>query len=398
MSAFFNYNLEKYTKLRKDLHQIPEFAYKEFKTKSFLLGFIKEFKNFELCKITEVLDTGFWIDVEGLSPSTSEKICISLRTDLDALPMQDKTDVSYRSIHEGYSHSCGHDGHMTILVCTLEQILLQIEKIPNHLKIRFLFQPAEEGQNGAKAMIKEGCLNGVNEIFGIHNITLYDIGTIGLKEGAVMAGADFFEIDIKGQGGHGSAPHLCCSPINAGVDIVKNLNQYISQRTNSANRSALSIGSFNSGEASNVIPNNAILKGTLRRFSPEIGSKYIEEIRKKVEAIAEVNDCKAELKITLCSDVTNNDSELVKEMKQTLENSNFKIVDTGLPVAASEDFADYQGLIKGVFFMLGCRDDNHQEYLHTPTYNYNDLATPYGVELYLRIVERRSGLPLFSNR
>lgn len=396
MSEYFEYQIDKYTRLRKDLHQIPEFAYKEFKTKSFILNFVKEFKNFEHIKLTEVLDTGFWIDVEGLKPSSDQKICIALRADLDALPLIDKCEIDYRSVHEGFSHSCGHDGHMTILICALEQVLLQLENIPSHLKIRFLFQPAEEGHNGSKAMIKEGCLEGVNEIYGIHNITLFDVGTIGLKSGPVMSGADFFEINILGQGGHGSAPHRCCSPINAGVDIVNKLNQYISQRTDSAQRAVCTIGSFNSGEASNVIPTRAVLKGTLRRFTPEIGSKYVEEIKKKVEAIAEVNDCIADFKTTLSGEVTNNDPGLVEEIKQIMESSKIKIEDSGLPVAASEDFADYQLLIKGVFIMLGCRDDNHKEYLHTSTYNYNDSSTSYGVELYLRIVEKRAKVTLFG--
>jgi amidohydrolase len=394
----FNYDDQKYTSLRHALHQIPEIGFNEIETKAFILNYIKAFNNINKAKITEVLETGFWIDVKGEGKAISDKdITFALRTDTDALPLIEESNVDYKSKYPGMSHSCGHDGHMTILTCTLEKTLDKISEIPSNVTIRFLYQPAEEGKGGAEKMIEQGCLDGIQEIYGIHNMTLFKVGEVGLITGPIMAGINFFFIEITGIGGHGSMPNLARSPITAGAELVNKINQITAQRVPSDNRCVVSIGSFKSGNAGNVIPEKAYIQGTLRIFNSEAEKLIKEEFNNICKGIGEANKCTITISYTCPGTITNNDENLTKNVVvKALEKSSIPIKDEGLPVSASEDFSFYQEKIPGVFLMLGCGDDDHKEYLHTPTYNYNDKSTVYGVEVYLSIIEQKIGYSLYK--
>ena len=397
MSLIFPFDEKKYTQLRHELHQIPEIGLKEFLTKEKLLTFIKTFSNYNKVVLQEVLDTGFWFDITGLGDKVgNENYMFAFRTDLDALPLQEETKVDYKSKFDGMAHSCGHDGHMTILTATLEQVLQRLSEIPSNYTLRFLYQPAEESIGGAEKMIEVGCLKGVNEIYGIHNVTLFDVGEVGVKSGPVMAGISVFDINITGQGGHGSAPYLCKSPITTGTELVQKINQITSQKINSENRCVVSIGCFKSGEVGNVIPEKGNIKGTLRYFDDDTANKIKDEIQTCCSGIGATNKSNIKVDFTDPGVVTFNNKTLTDNVVlPALQNSNLKIVDHDLPVTASEDFSFYLRIIPGVFMMLGCKDSEHQEYLHTPTYNYNDKSTIYGVEVYLRIIEKKLNKSIF---
>ncbi len=194
---------EKYNNFRQDLHKIPELGYEEFETKKYILNYLTNLDIFSKgAKLTEILKTGFYIDMQGTGPKTSEKsTTIAYRTDLDGLPITEQTGASYTSIHPNRQHACGHDGHMTVLVAFLEFYANSIQKIPENINLRFLFQPAEEGLGGAQSMIEGKCLENVEEIYGLHNVTLFKIGEIGLVEGTIMSRVDKFEINIHAKGG-----------------------------------------------------------------------------------------------------------------------------------------------------------------------------------------------------
>ncbi len=194
---------EKFTKFRQDLHKIPELGFEEIETKKYLLDYINNLDIFNKgAKLIEVGKTGFFIDFPGKAPKTSDiTTMIAYRTDLDGLPMNEESGAPYSSIHPNRQHACGHDGHMTILVGFLEFYSSNIDKIPSNVNIRFLFQPAEEGRGGAVAMIEGKCLEGVQEIYGLHNSTIFKVGEIGCIEGTIMARIDKFEINIHGTGG-----------------------------------------------------------------------------------------------------------------------------------------------------------------------------------------------------
>lgn len=196
-------NLEKFTKFRQDLHKIPELGFEEAETKKYLLNYINNLEIFTKgAKITETAKTGFYIDFPGKAAKQSNLVTtIAFRTDLDGLPISEKTGVPYSSVHPNRQHACGHDGHMTILVAFLEFYAKNIDKVPANVNLRFVFQPAEEGLGGASAMIQGKCLEQVQEIFGLHNSTVFNLGEIGLAEGTIMSRMDKFQISIHAKGG-----------------------------------------------------------------------------------------------------------------------------------------------------------------------------------------------------
>jgi len=200
--SFFDY--EKYLKFRQDLHKIPELGFEEYETKKYLLDYINTLDIFSKgAKLNEVLKTGFFIDFPGKGPKTSDLITtIAYRTDLDGLPISEETGLPYSSTHPNRQHACGHDGHMTILTAFLEFYSNNIEKVPANIKLRFIYQPAEEGLGGAKNMIEARCLENVQEIYGLHNAALFKVGEIGLVEETIMARIDKFEINIHAKGGN----------------------------------------------------------------------------------------------------------------------------------------------------------------------------------------------------
>ena len=378
-----------YAQFRQGLHMIPEIGYKEVNTKKFILEKIKTFKNYNNIIICEVMESGFWIDVYGLKKTTETVIRgIAFRSDMDALPLTEETNLPYKSKNSGVCHACGHDGHMTILTFFLEQVLLRLNDIPTNYVIRFLYQPAEEGLGGAKKMIEFGCLIGIEQIYGFHNLTMFNLGEIGLKAGAVMSEGTVFEVEIIGKGGHGALPELTLSPITIGSELISRFNEIPSQHTNSQERFDISIGYFNSGETDNVIPEKALIKGTVRSYNKYTQNPVIEEMKIIITGAEILNKgSKINLLYDVKSPITYNDEKLYKEIVlPSLINSEIKIIEKGLPVPMSEDFSFYQQSIRGVFILLGCGDDSHRESLHSPRYDYNDNATKIGIDIYIRIL------------
>lgn len=399
MSDFkFDFDETKYTNFRRELHRIPELAFQELETEKYLKAYFSKLNNFKDNMIVESgLSTGFWINVKGLgSPSKADPLCIALRTDIDGLPIQEENSFDYKSTHDGKAHACGHDGHMTIMTATLELVLSKINEIPSNCSVRFLFQPAEEAGTGAKAMIKANCLDKVDEIYAIHNFPIFNLGSIALKEGSLMASGNAFEVEITGLGGHGSIPSLCHSPITTGSEIVNKLNQITSQRIDSVNRSIVSVGSFKSGATGNVIPEKATISGSFRTFSDDVDNEIEEEITNICTSISELNYSTCTIKFTKVCLATINDSSLVDHIKNSMIGSSIIITTQGLPVTASEDFSYYQKEVKGAMALLGSGDDKHSISLHSPNYDFNDFSTKFGVELYLRIIENRFNIHIFK--
>jgi amidohydrolase len=395
----FNINIdtEKYIKLRHDFHKIPEIGYKEFQTYELILQSLKQIPNFEKhSKITKVGDTGMYIDINGTNESLkSESKLIALRADIDALPLTEETGLDYKSTHDGMMHACGHDGHIAIMIATIDYYLINIDKVPSNFCARFLFQPAEEGKGGAHVMIDGGCLNGVEEIYGLHNITLFKTGEIGLIEGPIMSCFIIFEITITGVGGHSSTPHKCINPITIGSQIVNLLNQVTSQQIDSKERSVITLCCMQAGQTYNVIPEIATIKGSFRSLSYENTDNIMAKIRQTCEGVKVLyNAISVEVKFTTnMGDVTINAKNPTAVVNK-VASKYFKVNSDNLPLMASEDFSFYLKIVPGCFFMLGGGDETHDKIIHSPYYDFNDKSLPIGVEMFVRIVEEKSGAKL----
>jgi amidohydrolase len=282
---------------------------------------------------------------------------------------------------------------MVIIIAFCEFFIKNLEKIPSNITIRFLFQPAEENLNGANKMIEGKCLENVEEIYGLHNITKFNLGEIGVCDGPIMAKVDVFEIIINAKGGHGSTPHLRWSPITIGSNIINALNQVTSQEIDSNERSVMTIGQFTSGNTYNVIPETGTIRGTIRTLTKGTSEKIIKRIYQIAEGQAKIYSSDVVVKFDEPGELTWNHPDPTNYARKAAEKY-FTVKTEGLPVMASEDFAFYQKIIPGCFFMLGCGDEEHTAYLHTSVYDFNDKAIMTGVEMYIRILEEKFNLKL----
>ena len=244
---------------RRDFHQYPELSFEEHRT-SALIG--DELRSMGLEPRMNVGKTGVTADLKfGDGPM------IGLRADMDALPIQETSGLDFMSKHDGVMHACGHDGHMAMLLGTAKALTQKENSYKG--TVRFIFQPAEEGQGGARYMIKDGCLDGVDEIYGIHVWNYQPVGEVGVKDGPVLAAADMFEIKIKGKGGHGAAPQGTVDTVVVASHLVQALQTIVSRNTNPLESTVVTIGKINGGHNFNIIAEEVTLSGTARAYTEE---------------------------------------------------------------------------------------------------------------------------------
>ena len=229
---------------RRYFHKHPELSFKEYNTSKIIIEKLEEMK---IPYQKDIAKTGITAIIEG----QQEGKTIALRADMDALPIQETSEVSYKSINDGVMHACGHDGHIAMLLGAAKAI----NQLKHNLKgnVKLIFQPAEEGHAGAKYMINEGVLDGVDEIYGIHLWNYQNVGEIGVKDGPIMAAADIFEIDIIGKGGHGATPHGTVDAVVVAAHIINSLQTIVSRNTNPLESTVVTVGMINGGYNFNII-------------------------------------------------------------------------------------------------------------------------------------------------
>jgi amidohydrolase len=271
LNQLFNRLEELYPELvefRRDMHMYPELSFQEERTPQKIAEYLTELG---LEVQTQVGGRGVVGILKGGKPGKT----VALRADFDALPIQDEKDVPYKSQVPGVMHACGHDIHTAGLLGVAKVLSEVRQKLEGN--VVFIHQHAEElPPGGAIAMIEDGCLDGVDVIYGVHVWSGIEIGKVGFKENDTMAAADAFEIKIKGKGGHGATPHLTVDSLVLGSQLVLNLQQIVSRRIDPLQPAVVTVGAFHSGEAFNVIPDTAVIKGTVRTFNEEVRT-YIEE-------------------------------------------------------------------------------------------------------------------------
>lgn len=368
------FDLKRLIEFRQWMHENAELSLVEFNT----VAKIREYALSLGVAATDLVvctKTGLTITLSGTGAAKGSKRMIGLRSDHDALPIkEDNPHLPYAS-KTNAAHMCGHDGHTTCLLGGLSFFMANRDKVPSDRSVRFIFQPAEEGFRGATMMIEEGVLEGVDEIYGCHNmpftISKYEV-LVSDKE--MMAHMDIVRIKVHGKGGHGSAPEKCNNPIpiaaRAYLLIMDRLSEY--QKEHPLVR--FSMTSFNGGNTFNVIPTTVEISGTLRTFEKEDSKMMVGFFSQALDAVTKQYGATYELDIEVSSEAVINTARFSQKVRQTaIELYGSEFVGTeGLPVYASEDFADFLQLVPGCLFFRVIHNNVPGTTLHSDKYNFDD--------------------------
>ncbi|MBM7624043.1 M20 metallopeptidase family protein [Sporohalobacter salinus] len=365
---------------RRSIHREPELGFEEYKTAEKIVGVLK---GTDLNLQTEVAQTGIVADLH----IGDDLPTLALRADMDALPIQEQTEVEYVSQNEGVMHACGHDGHVAILLGTA--IILDHFRDELDVNVRFIFQPAEEGPGGAKPMIEEGVLKEVDEIIGLHLNTDQLIGEMELKSGAFSAAADQIELIVKGDGGHGAAPHQAVDAIVVAAEIITALQTIVSRKVDPHQSVVLSMGKIEGGYRHNVIADYVKITGTVRSTDPDIRKELPDKIEQTIKGITKGHGANYELDYKWGYPVMINDSELVakleKDFRDIPEIERIERVDN--PSMGAEDFAYYCQEVPGAFYRLGAgKFPDHVYPGHHPKFDFDEAALKLGVITFVKAV------------
>lgn len=365
---------------RRQLHQHPELTWEEHGTAQ---------------RIRECLDTLNipWESCAGtgtiarLAQNASGQH-VGLRGDIDALPIHEQSGAAWSSTVSGSMHACGHDGHTAVLYGTAAWLKANEAVLPGPVSL--IFQPAEEGGHGAKKMIEEGALNGIDCIYGWHNWPAIPFGQAVCPEGPVMSANGTFSIDVSGVGGHGSQPESCCDPVLAGSAIVLALQQVVSRRLAPQTSAVLSVTSFDALSASNVIPSKATLAGGIRASDSQSREKIAKLANQICEDTARSYGCSATFNYQACYGATVNHAQasvaFEGALAQTLGND-WRCQEIPVPIMASEDFSYFLEEKPGAFALIGANDSEaHAHSCHSAHYDFNDRLIPVVVSVYARLV------------
>ncbi|KDO21185.1 hypothetical protein SPRG_11044 [Saprolegnia parasitica CBS 223.65] len=384
------------------LHGHPELSFQEVRTQTTLRDFLLHEANVPAAKIQACAGTGLVVDFDGpidaSTPGTRALRCIAFRGDMDALPITEcNPHLAYASTVAGAAHMCGHDGHMTSLAGLAW--FLQRATLPPNTRVRLLFQPAEEGHFGAVQMIQDGCLDGVDEVYGYHNAP-FRLGHVHVKPGPIMSHGCKFAISVMGPGGHGSAPYATTDPVLAAGHIVVAMQSLVSRNIPAGESAIVTIATIHGGEADNVIPSRVTMTGTYRDFNPAMADIIETRMRGIVENTAAAYGTIGRITFDDCYPVTVNAPDqagIVADVAARVAGKSC-VSDDGLPLCASEDFSYYLQKRPGCFFMLGTTVDGEEQnrQLHSDTYDFNDGVLPLAIRLFLEVAQNRLGAALMS--
>ena len=366
------------TKLRRDLHLIPEPAYTEKKTSAYVADYLGR-QGLEVQ--TGIARTG----VVGLMKLTRPGKTLMIRSDMDALPVTEATGLPFASTHGGAMHACGHDGHMSMVLGAATILNKVKDKLNGNIK--FLFQPAEEGPGGAKPMIEAGVMENPHVDFsvGCHVWPAIPEGGIGVKAGYLMAAMDRFDIRIIGKGGHGAMPHLCVDALEVGTQVVNALQRIASRQMNPLSPTVVTVGSFQAGTTFNVIPGEAEMCGTTRTFDRDIRNSWPERLEKIVRGVCGSMGADYELKYTQGYPPLLNDESMAEVVRKCAADvvGEDRVIEPEQTMGG-EDMAFYLEKSKGCFFFLGVGREGCAP-LHNPEFDLNEDVLLTGVETYCRI-------------
>ena len=370
---------------RRDFHQYPELGFDEHRTSKIIGEALKEMG---LAPQMNVGKTGVTADLTfGEGPT------IALRADMDALPMQETSGLDFSSKHDGVMHACGHDGHMAMLLGAAKVLTQNGDSFNG--TVRFIFQPAEEGAGGARYMIEDGCLDGVDEIYGIHVWNYQPVGEVGITDGPVLAAADMFEIKIKGIGGHGAAPQGTIDAVVVASHLVQALQTIVSRNTNPLESTVVTIGTISGGHNFNIIADEVTLSGTARAYTEENRNLIKTRMAEIIDGVAKTFGAEISFDYEDGYPPTINHTDPANKVLKAAE----RVVGekAGMPYLSmgGEDFSYYLQKIPGCFFFVGSAP-NDQKLFETPHhcshFTMDERALLVGPSIYLNLVDDLLGI------
>lgn len=368
------------TTWRQHLHTIPELGLECHKTAAFVAARLKEFGVDELHE--NIAKTGIVaiINGRGDGPTTG------LRADMDGLPISEQTGLDYASDHPGQMHACGHDGHTTMLLGAAKY-LAETRNFSG--RVALIFQPAEENGGGAKVMVDEGIMErfDIRDVYGLHNVPDLAEGEFHTRAGPLLAAVDTFRVTLRGVGGHGATPEETCDPVIAACALGQALQTILSRNIASMDQAVLSVTQIHTGTASNIIPSEAWLEGTIRSFSRSVRELILRRLHEIAEGQAAAFGVQAHVELADDSyPATVNHAEnaaFAAEIAREISGPENVNADTD-PVAGAEDFSFMLEARPGAYLFLG---QGPSAGLHHPEYNFNDAVAPVGASFFARLIE-----------
>jgi hippurate hydrolase len=371
------------TAIRRDLHAHPELGFEEHRTSDIVARKLAEWG-------LEVHHGIGGTGVVGVLRRGNGQMAIGLRADMDALPMREDNDFAHRSQNPGRMHACGHDGHTTMLLGAARYLSQSGEF---NGTVNFIFQPAEEGRGGAEAMIKDGLFQRFpcNFVYGMHNRPGLKVGQFAIRPGTMMAGGAFFDITVTGRGSHGARPEGSIDPVLTACHIATALQSIVSRNVPPADTAVLSVTRVEGGDAYNVIPQQAVLRGTARTMKRETMELLEHNMTRIARGVAEGFGATAETDFRfLFAPLVNNEAEtqvIAEAASAVVGEANVET--NGPQVMASEDFSFMLESVPGAYINIGNGDVEGSCQVHNPNYEFNDAAIPYGSAMFAALAEKK---------
>lgn len=381
---------------RRHLHQRPELGFQEKLTAAAIATLLDQWG---IPHQTGIASTGIVATLTGSQPGP----VLALRADMDALPIQEENTVPYCSQHPGLMHACGHDGHVAIALGTARYLVQHPHSFAGTVKI--IFQPAEEGPGGAKPMIEAGVLANppVDAIVGLHLWNNLPVGTIGVRDGALMAAVESFRCTVLGKGGHGAMPHQTVDAIVVGAQIVNALQTVVSRTVNPLDPAVVTIGKFQAGTAQNVIADTAELWGTVRYFNPSLQGALEQQIQQVIAGVCQSQGADYHLDYRRLYPALINDpaiTQLVRSVATTVVETPVGVV-PDCQTMGGEDMAFFLQAVPGCYFFLGSANPTLELAYphHHPRFDFDETVLSLGVEIFVRCIEKfcsRESKAIFS--
>lgn len=372
--------MEQLKKWRRDLHQIPELGLQEYQTASYLRNELEKMGY----QWESIIDTGTIVFIDYGQDAT-----LAFRSDIDALPIDEHNDVTYKSKHGGCMHACGHDGHMSALLGFAKR-LREVE-YDFAYNILLIFQPAEESPGAARMVVETGLFDKyhVKAIFGMHLMPMIDEGIIACKSGPLMAMCGELDVTIEGKGSHAGLPEAGIDSIVIASDAIHQYQTMIARRVTRFSPVTLNIGKIEGGSARNSVASTTKLEGTLRCYDEQLFYKMTDYLADIHQGLEKAYGCKISWTCPPLYPPVINDLHLYQQFSSIVENDYIQLTE---PLMLAEDFSYYQKAVPGIFFFLGTRCEQYHSGLHTETFNFHEEVLEKAVHMYELLAKNIKGV------